>query len=82
MNSAADSHPAFDFTVDGEPFTTEEHVLTARQILDIAGVDTNSHYLVEIRGREQVEHKNLDDEIHMHEHAKFISVSTGPTPVS
>ena len=82
MGSEPTSHHSFDFTVDDETFKTDQHTLTARAILEIAGVDPSSHYLVEIHGREQTEHKDLNDEIHMHEHAKFISVSTGPTPVS
>ena len=74
--------PVFNYTVDGEPQTTTDHQLTVRQILSNAGIDSETHYLVEIRGNQQVPHKNLDEVIHMHQHMKFISVSTQPTPVS
>ena len=74
--------PVFNYTVDGEPQTTTEHQLTVRQILSNAGIDPQTHYLVEIQGNHQVPHRDLDEVIHMHQHMKFISVSTQPTPVS
>ncbi len=73
----------FDFTVDGEPFTTHEHILTPTQILQIAGKDAATYYLVEIHGKQQESYKDKPNEpIHMHEHAKFISIFNGSTPVS
>ena len=75
--------PVFDYTVDDEPQTTREHTLTATQILSKAGIDPNTHYLVQIVGNTQKSYKDTPNEvIHMHEHMKFISVSTGSTPVS
>ena len=38
--------PTFDYTVDGEAQSTTEHVLTPTQILQAAGVDPATHYLV------------------------------------
>lgn len=73
----------FKFTVDDEEFTTHEHTLTPTQILQIAGIDPATHYLVEIHGNHQVSYKdNPNEPIHMHQHAKFVSVFTGETPVS
>ena len=73
----------FDFTVDGQPFGTSEHSLTPRQIMSLAGIDADTHYLTLVEGRHQVSYKGTtDDPIHMHEHMTFISTSTGPTPVS
>ncbi len=75
--------PTFTYTVDDEPQTTTAHELTPTQILQNAGIDPATHYLVEIRGHERISFQGKPDvEIHMHEHMKFISVSTGPTPVS
>lgn len=75
--------PTFDYTVDGEPQQTTAHELTANQILTNAGIDTASHYLVQIEGAHRVSYEGKPNEtIHMHEHMKFVSVSTGPTPVS
>ncbi len=75
--------PTFQYTVDDEPQTTTEHTLTARQILQNAGLDPTTYYLVEIEGQHQKSYQSKPDEpIHMHEHMKFISVFNGPTPVS
>lgn len=73
----------FQFTVDDEPFSTHEHTLTPIQILEIAGLDPATHYLVQIQGNHQVSYKDKPNEpIHMHQHAKFVSVFTGDTTVS
>lgn len=75
--------PTFQYTIDGEPQTTSEHTLTAFQILQNAGIDTATHYLVEIQGQHQDSYKDKPDEpIHIHQHMKFISVFNGPTTVS
>jgi hypothetical protein len=75
--------PTFNYTVDDEPQMTSAHVLTPVQILEAAKIDTTSHYLVQLQGQHQLSYQGKpNDEIHMHEHMKFISISTGPTPVS
>jgi hypothetical protein len=75
--------PTFSYTVDGEPEQTDQHELTPDQILTSAGLDTSTHYLVEIKGavKESFEGKG-GIELHMHDHMVFVSVFTGPTPVS
>ena len=71
------------FEVDGEPLETTEKILTPTQILGLAGVDAANHYLVQIEGRHQTSYQDKpNEEIHMHEGQKFITVATGPTPVS
>ena len=71
------------FTVDGEPVTTTEEHLTANQILSLAGIDPATNYLVRVKGREQESYEGRgDQEIRVHEHEVFVSVSTGPTPTS
>lgn len=74
--------PTFDYTVDGKPQSTTQHELTPNQILQNAGIDPATHYLVQIIGREKKSYQGNNDPIHMHEHMVFISVSTNPTPVS
>jgi hypothetical protein len=75
--------PTFTYAVDGETQTTTAHELTAAQILSDAGIDAQSHYLVQIEGNHRISYEGKPGEIiHMHEFMKFISVSTGPTPVS
>ncbi len=75
--------PTFNYIVDDEPQSTISHSLTAAQILSNASIDAATHYLVQIEGNKKISYQaNPSEEIHMHEHMKFISVSTGPTPVS
>jgi hypothetical protein len=75
--------PTFTYFVDEEQQTTTAHILTPVQILQAAGIDPGSHYLVQLEGQHQVSYQDKPDEqIHMHQHMKFISISTGPTPVS
>jgi hypothetical protein len=83
MTKDHEHHPVFDYTVDDETYTTNEHILTPKQILVKAGLSTETYYLVQIIGHKQESYKDRPDfEIHMHEHMKFISVFTGETPVS
>lgn len=71
------------FSVDDEPVETTEHSLTPRAILTLAGIDADNHYLVRIDGRSQHSYQDAPDTpIDVHEGEKFISVATGPTPVS
>ena len=73
----------FDYTVSGEPQTTEEHELTSQIILKNAGFDPETHFLTLMEGKHPVSYKDRQTQpIHMHERMKFIAVSCGPTPVS
>jgi hypothetical protein len=72
-----------EYTVDDEKQKTSHRNLTPREILKNAGINSDNHYLVQLEGHHQKSYKDHPDEpIEMHEHMKFISVSTGPTPVS
>ena len=73
-----------EFTIDGEPFSTTEKKLTARQILtDYAHADPATTYLIWVHGREQTPYEtNPDDPIEIHNKQVFITAATGPTPVS
>lgn len=57
---------------------------TVRELVILAGKDPAAFYLVQIIGKkERISYKDTPDaEIELHEHAKFITVSTGPVPVS
>jgi hypothetical protein len=75
--------PTFNYTVDTIPQSTSEHQLTPNQILSNAGIDSQTHYLVEIKGKEKVSYQDKpNDPIHIHEGQKFISIATGGTPLS
>jgi hypothetical protein len=71
-----------EFFVDGEAQFTSEHTLTVAQILNLVGLDPATHFLVELQGNHQAEHRDAGEEIHIHEKQKFITVFTGETPVS
>jgi hypothetical protein len=70
------------YFVDGEKQETEKRELTVAQILEKAGLDPTTHYLVELRGPEQIKLTDSNEVIKLHEHEKFISVFTGVTPLS
>jgi hypothetical protein len=71
------------FTVDGEPVATRERRLTPVQIMELAKVDPATNYLVRVEGRHQVSYKaSPDKEIEVHVGEVFVTVPTGPTPVS
>lgn len=71
------------FLVDDEPVTTEAHELTPVQIMELAGVDPQTNYLVRVEGRHQESYKDEPEvEIKLHRDEVFVTVSTGPTPVS
>lgn len=75
--------PTFTITVDGEPLDVTEHELTPAEIMRRVGLDPDTHYLVERRGKEQISLQGKsDDPIRVHEHLTLVSVFTGPTPVS
>lgn len=82
-DDAERGRPPIFFAVDGEPFTTTDPTLTPRQIMRLAGVDPDANYLVEIKGRHQTSYRDQPDvEIRVQKGDTFITLSTGPTPVS
>jgi hypothetical protein len=84
MSSEKDKEKIIHYFVDDESQTTDQKELTAAQILQNAGIDPNTNYLVEIRG----DHKEVSYEgqnttiIKLHNNMKFISNDTGPMTVS
>jgi hypothetical protein len=82
MATDTETRHAIHYSVDGVSQESTDARLTVREILTRAGLDPANHYLVEIKGAHQVNHTNLDEELHLHEKQEFISVFTGPTPLS
>jgi hypothetical protein len=74
-------HPV-RFTEDGEPLEIETDSLTMSEILALVGKKPDEWYLVEKVGREQKTFRDPDQQITITEGAQFVSVFTGPTPVS
>jgi hypothetical protein len=77
-------HQPIEYTVDGEKQFTKHHERTPNEILTDAKIDAGNHYLVELEAHNQRRSfENQGDlRIHLHEHERFISISTKPTPVS
>jgi hypothetical protein len=80
--AAVGSERLIVYFVDDEKQETTDPVLTVAQILEKAGLDPKTHYLVELRGEQQIKHLDPNEKLHLHEHEKFISVFSGPTPLS
>jgi len=79
----AQGRPTIAFTVNGTPVETTEAELTVRRILELAGLDPATHYLVEKHGQgKETEHRNLEESIKVHPNQVFLAFFTGPTPVS
>ena len=75
--------PTFHYTVDDATQEPSEHELTPIQILTNAQLAPATHYLVQIEGKHRKSYEHEPNvPIHMHEHMVFVSVFTGPTPVS
>ncbi|MGW2726898.1 hypothetical protein [Streptomyces sp. NPDC001494] len=75
-------HETVTVTVDGEPVGVPKHT-TPNAVLGLAGIDTATHYLVRITGRQQHSFAGHgEEEITVHERETFVSVSTGPTPTA
>ena len=81
MTVTAEQH-LIHFEVDAEHLETTDKTLTVAQVLELAHLDPATHYLIEIDGQHQKKHTDPDEQLHLHEHERFISVFTGPTPVS
>jgi hypothetical protein len=84
MDAATQPSPhIIHYSVDDEPQETTEHALTPIQIMQRAGIDPSTHYLVELVGNARKSYKDAPSEpIHMHEHQKFATQFTGEVPVS
>ncbi len=83
MNEDKKPKHVIDYTVNDEPQSTEEKELTPVQIMQKAGVDPDSNYLIQIKGSTQESYKDVPTvPVKMHEHMKFITNFIGPTPVS
>jgi len=74
------------YLLDGEPQTTKQQTMTPVEIMETAKpdpVDPKTHYLVQLKGDDKISYKDKPNEpIEMRNDARFITVSTGPTPVS
>lgn len=69
--------------LDGEDLELPDRDATPNEILQTAGLDPATHYLVQVHGKQQDSYQGRGEEtIKVHNNEKFISLSTGPTPTS
>jgi hypothetical protein len=72
-----------NFTVNDEPYSTTEKELTPIKIMQMAGIDPDQNYLVEIINKKQESYKDEPNKIiHIHDGMEFIANFMGPKPVS
>ena len=64
------------FTIDGQPFTTDDVSQKASDLLLLAGLNPDLYDLGEIRGKDRPETKRFDDEevVEIQKDAKFVSI--------
>ena len=64
------------FTIDGQPFTTEDLSQKASALLRLAGLDPASYDLGELLGKEQPETKRYEDDdiVGIEKDARFVSI--------
>lgn len=64
------------FTIDGQPYTTDDLGQTAADLLRLAGLDPATYDLGELRGKERPETKRFaDDEmVEIEKDARFVSI--------
>jgi hypothetical protein len=63
------------FTIDGRPYVTADDKQSARDLLQLAGLDPSGYDLAELRGGSPKPKRFEDDEIvHIKDGAKFISI--------
>jgi hypothetical protein len=77
MEHHHEHHRPIAYTVDGKPQTSVEHELTARQILERAEVNPESHYLVLLHGHDHEEWIAYREEpgqiIRLHPEMRFVT---------
>jgi hypothetical protein len=79
----ADSKHEVAFTVDGEPFETDEPKQLASTILtNYAKVDPTQYQLGELEGKNPTPKLYANtDTVEIHEGARYVTVRIGPGPV-
>ena len=63
------------FTIDGQPFTTDDITQMASALLRLAGLDPANYNLGELEGKEQPKPKRFDDDevVEIKKDARFVS---------
>ncbi|MER6421923.1 hypothetical protein [Streptomyces sp. NPDC001137] len=77
------AHKTVTVILDEEQVSGVPQHTAPNEILQLAGIDPATHYLERVNGRHRESFKDEGDkDITAYEREKFVSVFTGPTPVS
>jgi hypothetical protein len=74
--------PKVCFKIDCDDIEVRTDRLKVRELLDLVHVNPDDHYLVKLGNPENCELKDLNEVVELHDDEEFITVFTGPTPVS
>ena len=79
MSSSFSTNPPLrkiPFTIDGQPFSTNDVSQTASALLQLAGLDPATYDLGELRGKEKPETKRFADHeiVEIEKDAVFVSI--------
>ena len=76
-------YPSVTVDVDDETYPIAHIFMTPKEIMTLAGIDGDKHYLKQILDAREITYKNdADHVIAMHHKMKFVSCKTGSTTVS
>lgn len=65
--------------IDDEPFEVDTPEMTMAQLLELAGVDAEQHYIQRANGNTAgIPFMALHDEVDVHDGDRFLTVYTGP----
>ena len=82
-SETAQQQKTVTINLDGEPLELLDRDTTPNEILLAANLDPATHYLVKLQGKHQESYQGRGEEtVKVHNHERFISLSTGPTPTS
>ncbi len=79
MTTALNVNPSrrsIPFTIDGQPYTTDDLSQTAADLLRLAGLDPGTYDLGELIGKDRPETKRFDDGdlVEIEKDARFVSI--------
>ena len=69
-------------SIDDEGYEVEEKEHTVGELLELSGNDPATTYLVELKGKEEIEHQDPTEVIKLRNKARFITADHGPAPVA
>lgn len=73
MNTSESNRPPIEFTIDGEAFTTEEHRLSAVDLLRLAGLEPASYDLARLLPNDNPQRFDDDDVVTIRPRDRFVS---------